>query len=542
MSHRESTQISRRQMLRLGALVGGIAAIPLLQACSGQTATPTAAPAAPTTAPAPTKAAAAPTAAPTTAAAPTAAATTAAAPTAAATTAAAPTTAAASTPAATTSAAYNPNAPISYDPTKVKINGQFTVVQQKDWNPIHNDYLNKYVTDWAKQYNFPLNLYYEAGFTGGTNFNQKMAAAVSSGTGPDMLWGAYDTFTLWYLKTLQPVDDVLKTMVGKFGDPTPGFGPPNKVDGKWYAVPYFNRSGGNWVRKSWFDAKKIDITTLKDFDQWKEAALQVSDASKRQWGWGETVNRSGDGETDVSWPWFEAGNRLTDETGTKVTFNSEGSIAAFNWLKDLYTNPKWKPMLPPGVLAWDDMGNNNAYAAGTIGFTNNAGTIFAAEMKTAPDTIGKDTFLVPQPAMPIGAKQTLVGAGGGATFYLIQGAKNPDAAKSLIESMLTANEQTKLFGYTPGYVNPAYTWGWDTDPVKNCVNNVDLIFKANAFNPNAFSWFMPAPSTLLWVNGVSNAVVFTDTMAAILKGTAVKDAVAQAQTKIEAIGQKFNWK
>src|SRR5579883_3205181 len=204
MSYQGSNPISRRQMLRLGALVGGIAAIPLLQACSSQSATPTAAP---TTAPVPTKAAA-PTAVPTTAAAPTVAPTTAPAPTTAA--AATPTTSAATpavSAASTATTSYNPNAPVMYDPSKVKINGTFTVVQQKDWNPIHNDYLNKYVTDWAKKYNFPLNLYYEAGFTGGTNFNQKMQAAVTSGTGPDMLWGAYDTFTLWYLKTLQPVDD-----------------------------------------------------------------------------------------------------------------------------------------------------------------------------------------------------------------------------------------------------------------------------------------------------------------------------------------------
>lgn len=525
-------------MLRAGALLAGASVLPLLQACSGAAPTPTAAP---TTAPA-----AKPTAAPTTA--PAAKPTT--APTAAATQAAAqPTTAAtaAATPAAnatttSSSTSYNPNAPVTFDPTKVKINGKFTVVQQKDWNPIHNAYLHKYVQDWAKKYNFPLNLYYEAGFTGGTNFNQKMAAAVSSGTGPDMLWGAYDTFTLWYLKTLQPVDDVVKVMINKFGQPTPGFGPGNLISGNWYAIPYFNRTGGNFARKSWFQGAGIDINTLSDFDQWKEACLKVSDPAKRRWGWGETVNRSGDGESDVSWPWFETGNRLTDETGTKVYFNTDLSIQAFTWLKDLYTNPKWKPMLPPGVLAWGDMGNNNAWAAGTIGFTNNAGTIFAYEQKTAPTTIGKDTFMVEQPAMPIGKKERLVGAGGGATFYILKGAKNPDAAKALIESMLSADQQTKLFGYTPGYVTPAYTWGWDTPPVKDCVNNIDLIFKKNAFNPNAFAWYQPAPNPLLWVNGVSSAVVFTNTMSSILKGTSVKAAVNESQATIEAIGKKFNWK
>lgn len=428
------------------------------------------------------------------------------------------------------------------DPKNVKVSGKFMVVQQKDWSDIHNAYLNKLVTDYAAQNNWPLDLSYEAGFTGGGNFLQRMAAAVSSGTGPDMLWGNYDTFQLNYLKTLQPVDDVYAAAAKVFGEATPGFAPGQKIGGSWYCVPYFNRTGGYWARVSWFKDKGIDISQSMSYDQWRDACLQVSDGSKRMWGWGNTVNRSGDGETNVSWPWFEAGNRLTDETGQKVLFNSEGSIAVFDWLKDLYTNQKWAPMLPPGVNAWDDIGNNNAWLAGTIGFTSNAGTLFATSLKTQP-AIGHDAVLLPEPSSGIGAKQTLIGAGGGSVFYLIQGAKNVDATKATIQYMLAKDVQTQLFTTSQGYVAPAWTnWGWDTDPVKNCPSNVDLIYKENAFNPNAFAWFNPHPDPLLWVAGVSSAVVFTDTMAAILKGTATKDAVANSQTRIEGIQKQFNGK
>lgn len=523
--------LSRRNVLKFSALLAGASALPLVAACSGGGAAPTAAPAA-TTAPAPT-------AAPTQAPAATAAPTQAAAPTAAPTTAAAAATAAPTT-AASTSTNPPPVAQV-VDPKSVKINGTFKVVQQKDWNPIHNDYLNKFVTDTAKANNWQLDLSYEAGFTGGGSFFQKMQAATQSGQGPDLLWGAYDTFTLWYLKCLQPVDDMVNSMVKSLGDPSPGFIPGNKINGSWYSVPYFTRVGGWFARKSWFANSGFDPLKGGSFDDWIAACEKITDPSKRMWGWGSTPNRSGDGETNISTFWFEAGNRLTDETGTKVTFNTDQSVEAFTWMQKLFTDSKSKAAMPPGILGWDDMGNNNAWTAGTIGFTSNAGTLYAASLKTVPE-IGHDTVLVPQPSGSTGKKETLVGAAGGATFYLLSGAKNPDAAKAMMQFMLDPKEQEKLWGYTQGYVTPAYTYGWDSDPVKNCPNNVDLIFKSYAFDPKAFAWFQPAPNPLLWVQGVSNAVVFTDTMAAILKGTSPKEAVANSQATIEAIGKKFEWK
>ena len=538
--------LTRRSILR-GSVA--LAALPLLAACGASgSATTSASSAAATTAsaaPAVTSSAAATTTAAVTTASKAATTSSAAAASSAATTASA---AAASTAAATTSSAASVAAMSAapgftlVDPKSVKINGTFSVIQQKDWSDIHNKFLQAQVKQYAKEQGWKLDISYADAFTGGSDFFQKMAGAVASGNGPDMLWGNYSTFQLNYLKTVQPVDDVVAAATKALGKYTPSWPLGNQIDGKWYTVPFFNRSGGWWARKSWFAAKKIDPSTIKDFDAWRTASLAVSDATKRQWGYGNTLNRSGDGENNVKTVWFEGGNRLTDETGQKVLFNTDQSIAAFTWLKDTYSNPQYAKMLPPGVNAWDDMGNNNAWYAGTIGFTSNAGTIFATALKNEP-AIGNDTILVPQPAGSTGAKQTLVGtAGSGTGFYLMKGAKNVDATKAMIQYMLSKDIQTKIFATSQGYVTPGYDWGWDTDPVVKCPNNIDLTFKALLYNPNQFAEFQPAPNPLLWVNSVDQAVVFTDTMASILKGTAVKDAVAQGQTKIEALVKQFNGK
>ncbi len=73
------------------------------------------------------------------------------------------------------------------NPASVKINGTFYVIQQKDWSDIHNRFLRQQVIDYAKSQNWKLNISYADAFTGGTDFFQKIAATIASGTGPDML-------------------------------------------------------------------------------------------------------------------------------------------------------------------------------------------------------------------------------------------------------------------------------------------------------------------------------------------------------------------
>ena len=45
-------------------------------------------------------------------------------------------------------------------------------------------------------------------------------------------------------------------------------------------------------------------------------------------------------------------------------------------MTNLYMDKKWAPMLPPGVLAWSDSSNNEAYLAGKLAYTQNGGTVY----------------------------------------------------------------------------------------------------------------------------------------------------------------------
>ncbi|MBX6772425.1 MAG: hypothetical protein IRY83_11915 [Chloroflexi bacterium] len=520
MSQPQSPKVTRRGMLRAGILMAGLGVLPLLQACAGQQATPTVAPA--PTQPAPT---------PTQAAAPTSAATAAAT-----TTAATPTAAGAANATPTTASQA---APAAIDVKSIKINGKLSILQEKDYNPIHNDNLNKEVRQFAASNNWDLDLSYMEAFVGGGDFYQKMAAAVASNTQPDMMFGTKDAFILWYNKLAQPVDDVVAWARSQFGDPIKGLELASVIEGKWWAVPFFTRVGGFWARKSWYDEIGFDITANHDLQEWADASMKVTDPAKKRWGWGLTVNKSGDGETNVYTPVFEAGARYTDETGEKVVFESDEAIQAFTWLKDIYSGDKYAKMRPPGLDSWTDTSNNEKWIAGTIGFTSNAGTLFAQAVKQVPD-IGKDTYLVPQPIGPVGKKQQLTSAGG-ATFNLFAGAKNPDAAKAVMEHLLDKSIQKQIWSTSAGYACPAYKWGWDEPEIVNGPNNVPKTFEKIAYGEQFFAW-MPGPQPRLWINAISNAVVLTSTMAKILTGTPIKDAVHQAQLQIQQLHDQYQGK
>jgi multiple sugar transport system substrate-binding protein len=522
--------VSRRSVLGFAL---GLAAVPVLAAC-GQAAAPTATPAPAKPAAEPTKPAAAE---------PTKPAAAAATP---ATAATKPAAAEATKPAATAAPAATKPAEAAATPaakpaTKASVNGNLVVIQERGFNPLQTTYIHNLLLKTAAAKGWPLDKSYEEGFTGGGNFFEKMAAAVQAGQGPDLFFGSKDTFLLWNQKSLQPVDDIVKWAIEQFGDPAPGWKLGNFLDGKWYAVPFFSTTGGYWVRKSWFDAAGVDVNKQYSLQEWLDAALKVSDPGKKRWGWGNTVNRSGDGNTNVRAITYKAGGRVTT-ADNKVAFNSPETIAGYEWLKETYSDPKWAKMLPPGVNAWTDPSNNEAYVAGTIGFSSNAGTMFATAMQKAPD-VANDTWLALHPTGPVGKKEGNIVAGpGGFTFQVFQGAKNVDAAKEMIQTLLDKPNQKAVWDNSPGHSIPAYKWGWDEPELKKVPNNVIKASQEIIQSDKAFKNYLPAKEPKLWLNAVDDQVIATETMADVLKGTPVKDAVQTAQGKVQKIFEKFEGK
>jgi len=155
------------------------------------------------------------------------------------------------------------------------------------------------------------------------DFMAKMQAAVQAGVPPDLSYHALSITQMQSLDIVEDVSDVVDELVSKYGAVVPAPAEKNaKIDGKWWAVPFISNSGAWFARKDLFDAAGINVDTLDTFDKRRDAALKISDPSKKVWGWGLTINKSGDGHGTIIDVIQAFGVTITDKSGKKVVFNS----------------------------------------------------------------------------------------------------------------------------------------------------------------------------------------------------------------------------
>ncbi|MCC6178551.1 MAG: hypothetical protein IT305_24875 [Chloroflexi bacterium] len=543
-------RISRRAVIRLGLIA---AALPIAAACGGQTAAPAAKteapPAAkPTTAPA---AAAKPTTAPAAAASPAAGASPAAAasPAAGASPAASPAAGASPVAQAAPGAASGPPTPAYQLPNPVKINGKLSVIIDADFYPEHNAFIEKTVREFAEKMNYPLDFSTVAAYTGAANISQKLTAAVQSGDPPDCITHTEQTTTLHFLDVLEDVDDLQKSIIKDFGEPYKAAIPQSFLDGKWYAVQHFSRAGGYWARDGILKAAGINYKTdLTDWNKTREALLKASHPEKESWGWGMTVNRSGDGETVVKEQVINQGGQLCDETGQLVVLNKDPyrqyAINAFTWLKEVYSDPKWANMLPTGVNSWTDPSNNEAYLANKIFFSSNAGTMYAKAV-VDKNPVADDTYLMLPPKGVGPGGRSIAGGGAAKRWFVIKGAKNREAAEQLIRYMCQAAVQKQMFKISNGYVYPAYQWGWNEPELTStpAASHVSDVWKQYLSDPSGYTGSSAYPANPNpWVSSLESSNFWTDTMGEVLGGKAPADAVASAHERAVRVFKEFGAK
>lgn len=363
------------------------------------------------------------------------------------------------------------------------------------------------------------------------DFTAKMLAAVQAGNPPDLGYHVLSIPQMYALNIVEDVTDVAEQAVKLYGDIVPATAPNNaKIDGKWWAVPFMSTTGGWFARKDVFEAAGIDVNTLDTWDKRRDAALKVSNPDKKMWGWGMTVNRSGDGHGLILSVIQAFGGSFTDKTGKIVTFNSPQTVAAVEWLAETYTSDKYKKMLPPGVESWTDTGNNEAYLAGTIALTVNQFSIYA-KAKADNNPVFKNTALL---HVPKNLDGTLYEAGSNGWLTIFKGAKNQAVARELIVALLDPSNITPMAQSGGGLFLPAYKNLWTDALIASDANFVTI--RDIMFNPAPYlGRSHPAQPSAL-IDAIDGAGITSQMMANITTGKMnVKDAVKDAHNKIVQI-------
>ncbi len=253
------------------------------------------------------------------------------------------------------------------------------------------------------------------------------------------------------------------------------------------------------------------------------------------WGWGLTLNKSGDGHTNITNIIQNFGGRFVDKTGTKITFNSPETVAAVKWMKETYTDPKYKPMLPPGIESWTDSSNNEAFLAGTIAFTYNAFTLYG-KAKKDNNPVFPNMAALRKPVTNDGTQRLEAGASGWLSIF--KGAKNVDVAKQLIMDLLDPKNFMPMVKEGGGLFLPAYTNMWTADVINldpNYATLKEIIFNDANYTGQAYP-AAPNPA----IANIDAQSITSQMMTNVINGSMTPEqAVEDAQRKMVLIFEEM---
>jgi multiple sugar transport system substrate-binding protein len=230
-----------------------------------------------------------------------------------------------------------------------------------------------------------------------------------------------------------------------------------------------------FIRKDVMEAKGLKPPTVYDPDV-LEFARKAQDPSKDLFGFGQTLNRSDDGNGFMQNMLWNYGGGTWDKDGKPAlgtTFLKQ-NLAALQFAVDSVQKHK---IQPPGVMGWTDVHNNEAFMAGKLVTTNNGASLYYA-MVSKKHELASKTLLVQTPGGPAGAFNT-------ASCYnwgIFQKSKNAEMAEDLVRYMEDENRFAEYMQVSVGQAGPVYKGRldhpyWKSDPnfdaiVKNILRSV----------------------------------------------------------------------
>lgn len=402
------------------------------------------------------------------------------------------------------------------------ITGQkYTFLPIMDFPPDHNAFLRTEIQEYCKLQGWKVDLSVAASFTWNPDPIEAFVAAVQAGFAPDAFGHDINVARYHLNGVLEPVTDLVKELAAKYGAFATGFEQTTLIDGEWWGLPFYGRVAGFHVRRDLFAQHGLDVEqNTETYDKLREAALRITDPGKRLWGWGLPVSRSTDGNTTVQQALLRFGSQLQDASGQLVTFNSPETIDGLRWLQETYSDPAWGNMLPPNLSSWSDFSNSEAFQAGTIGITDNAGTMYArAVFDKVP--FAKDIALVPRPKRVTDGQRLDMLTG--MRLHIVKGSKNRAASYDIFRHLLSEPIQRALLQISPGYVLPPYRKLWSDSLVQG--NDNARRAEALAYPTYRFTGLRhPGPASPA-VDAIASGDYYADMLAAILAGRPVEEVV-----------------
>ena len=258
-----------------------------------------------------------------------------------------------------------------------------------------NEILARHVETWAKERKVQL----EIDWATFGDREQKFVAAIEAGNPPDIAEMNYQG-PLRYRPALREVTKLAKEIAEARGGLLPYADRVMQLNGQYFGVARQAFGAGLHIRKDLLAEKGLKLPKVYDPDV-IDVAKKCQDPSKDLWGFGQTLNRCDDGNGFMQNILWDYGGSAWDKDGKPAlatTFLKENT-AALQFAVDTIQKHK---IQPPGVMAWTDPSNNEAYMAGKLVSTNNGASLYYA-MVSKKHALADKTQVVLTPGGPAGS-------------------------------------------------------------------------------------------------------------------------------------------
>jgi ABC-type glycerol-3-phosphate transport system substrate-binding protein len=348
--------------------------------------------------------------------------------------------------------------------------GSLSVGFWDHWVPGANNVLTAMCNEWAAKEKVDIKIDYIP--SQGNKNMLTIAAEAQAKAGHDML-----AFPTWQpadkAHMLEPVDDVMKTLLAANGAVSPLIEYLAKSDGRWIAIP---ATPGSQIKGP---CGRIDLLKQHaglDVQKMYPAGAAPDKALSEAWTWDAFLAAAqkchkagvpfgiGLGQTpdsvDTMGALFSAyGAVLVDAKGN-VTVKSDAVREVLEYMKKLVA------VLPGDVFAWDDASNNRWLVAGKGALIMNPPSAWAVAKRDAPK-VAEQLWTFPTPRGPKGRYQPYLPYFWGVWKF----SKNKAAGKSLIAHISQRSAVEKMVAASQGYDIPAFaklndfrTWAEEGPP------------------------------------------------------------------------------
>jgi ABC-type glycerol-3-phosphate transport system substrate-binding protein len=320
-----------------------------------------------------------------------------------------------------------------------------------------NDILAKQVEAWGAERKVQVDMDWA---TFGDR-EQKFVAAIEAGNPPDI--GRDELPRAHPVQVaLRDVSKLAKDIASARGGLLPFAERATNVGGQFYGVARLTFPGGFFVRKDMLDAKGVKMPKTYDPDV-VEMAKKCQDPSKDIWGFGQTLNRSDDGNGFMNNILLDYGGGVWDKDGKPALGTSflKQNLAALQFAVD--TIQKYK-IQPPGVMSWTDVHNNEAFIAGKLVSTNNGASLYYG-LVSKKNPIAEKTLVIQTPGGPAGSF-VLAGA---YSMGIFKQTKNAELSEDLIRWIEDEKRFDEFRNASIGQAGPVYKARaespyWKSDP------------------------------------------------------------------------------